>query len=78
MGFGYFDIVSEDIIESDFQRGDSGCFYLPLLHLEQQFFAVAWDITKFVQFGIYSRSDYSSFVDLMRSVFLKLKFDLFE
>src|SRR5579862_808091 len=49
IGFGYLDIVSEDVVEADLERGDTGADALALLNLHEVRPAVLRDIAQLVQ-----------------------------
>ena len=48
-GVADLDIVPEDVVVTDFERGDSGTFRLPLLHVQQIVLAARGDVPQFIQ-----------------------------
>ena len=60
-GVPNFDVVSEDVVESNLQRGDSGALGLPFLHGQKVAAAVARKTPKVVQFRVDSGGDHLPF-----------------
>ena len=60
MGIGDLEIVPEDFVVADFQRGDSGPFPLALLQRGDVLLASVAQGTAFVERSIKSGTDYST------------------
>jgi len=52
IGLGNFDVIAEDVIETDFQRSDVGALALALFHGSDDLFAVLAEVAQLVQLGV--------------------------
>ena len=68
VGVAHLYIVSEDVVEGDFERGYSGAFYLALLYGGEGFLAVGHEVAELVEFGVHSGGDGRAFAELRRRV----------
>ena len=68
VGVADFYVVSENIVESHFQRGDPGALAFTLLQLHQVVFAAVGNLSQFVELLIYSLADESPLVHQCRGV----------
>ena len=64
VGVAHLDIVAENVVVGDFERGDSGAFGLPLLHLQEVVLAAGAHPAQFVQLGVHPFGDYRPLANL--------------
>ena len=63
-GVADLDIVAENVVVSDFERGDSGAFGLPLLHLQEIILPAAGQAAELVQLFVHPLRDDRALADL--------------
>src|SRR5882757_10574657 len=52
IGLGNFDVIAEDVIETDFERSDVGALALALFHGSDDLLAVLAEIAQLVEFSV--------------------------
>ena len=62
MGVSDFDIISEDVVEADFQAWYASQFGLSLLHSVYVILAGECEVTQFVEVFVVARSYHTAFV----------------
>ena len=62
IGLRDLDVVAEDAVEADLERGDAGALAFAGFDLGQQLFAVLAEVAEFVELGVVARPDQSALV----------------
>src|SRR3989442_6449152 len=52
VGLADFDVIAEDLVETNFQRGDSGALALALFHRGDELFAALAQLSQLVELGV--------------------------
>jgi hypothetical protein len=68
MGMGDFEVITENIIETDLQGWDSGAYDFLLLQFREIRFSVPGDGSQLIEPFLYAGSDQSTFVDSSRCI----------
>ena len=59
IGLRNLDVVAEDLVEANLQRGDAGAFALALFHRGDDLLAVLAEVAQFVEFGVVTAADHA-------------------
>ena len=76
MRIAYLNVISENIVESYFQRRNTRCFAFTLLNSSQYIFSIRREIAQVIQLNVDSRGNYTTFLNLVRGIRKNLSFYL--
>ena len=68
VGVTHLDIISEDVVETDFKARYARQFYFPCLYLQEIIFARISDCTQFVQLGVHACRNHAAPVQQGRRI----------
>ena len=72
VGFRHFDVITEHIVEPDFQGGNTRLFNFALLDFQEFLLAMDRNIAQFIQFGIDPLGNHAALGNLMGGILLQL------